>query len=494
MHRMYKYILLLFLFIFGPAVSQAEDDDEKGYKEVTYDCATSKFSSLVPFDRPFVIEFINIPDTIRKIRLGIKAIPKVQKIIEAHPDDTVITDEDLYNYSREPELRITDVQPPGGFKDHKASVLVPFQLLPNKNYYFNIELVTYRQLTEKEKADLTNCLKQNPQLNNFISDLVKARLDNPFGGFEGTSIELKKFNETGQAAVTACNSNYILTDKLEINDQLKKIIALKSAIINIQSKLDTNDRTLTPKAKEVLSNTLIWLKGYKWSEINQEHIIAPLEYYLNDTVGKKAPPTDSKVIEGKIEKVKKEIDTFIELSVELVNDLNAEALRAIVTGTIKQHPLGETYFSDPVENSKLYITGDVGLSYSFFTDKLLLYTGANIYFRPMNHAVPLSQYNDNLCEYLGTHLSFLLGFTTKDMTELGKRKGAFNDKGLVIGVGYQPIPVFKLNGGGLVYRSAPKNPLLAGSGYKTTVSPFVSISVSLKVRDLLEGVGTALFK
>jgi len=146
-----------------------------------------------------------------------------------------------------------------------------------------------------------------------------------------------------------------------------------------------------------------------------------------------------------------------------------------------------------VKNAKLYITLDLGCAYVWRMDRVLPYTGVNIYFRPVNRNIPLRTYKE-FWDYLGVRTSLLLGVTLSSVEKTDVRKGLFGNLALVLGAGFRPIPFLKINGGCMVYYSYSSNPLVSREHYHTTLSPFVSLSIDMDVKPLFAGIGESIFK
>jgi hypothetical protein len=87
----------------------------------------------------------------------------------------------------------------------------------------------------------------------------------------------------------------------------------------------------------------------------------------------------------------------------------------------------------------------------------------------------------------------LVGITTGSIEEPGIRKGIIGNKALILGLGFRVTTFMKVNTGMFFYYLYDKNPTVSNDLYRTTASPFVSLSLDLDAKSLFGGLWTSIF-
>jgi hypothetical protein len=134
-----------------------------------------------------------------------------------------------------------------------------------------------------------------------------------------------------------------------------------------------------------------------------------------------------------------------------------------------------------------FITADLGLLYAWGVSKLVPYAGTNIYFRPVNPDVPLSQKGG-----FGRRFSVTLGYTLQGIGDNGvTRKDLFGGGSLVVGAGLRLTESIRFAAGALLFVKENSNPLI--SDEKVAASPYLSLSFDWKIAKTFAVIGQKFF-
>jgi hypothetical protein len=125
-----------------------------------------------------------------------------------------------------------------------------------------------------------------------------------------------------------------------------------------------------------------------------------------------------------------------------------------------------------------YLSMDTGIAVAPVINEVFPYIGTNIYFRPVNTAVPPSS--------RGTRLSMLFGFTwTANLSKEREREALFGeDAMIVLGGGVRATEFLRFTGGALVFKGFEANPL-RNSETRIEVTPFISMSADIDLAGVL---------
>jgi hypothetical protein len=128
-------------------------------------------------------------------------------------------------------------------------------------------------------------------------------------------------------------------------------------------------------------------------------------------------------------------------------------------------------------NSSWYVSADPGLAWAPGIEKIVPYTGTNIYFRPVNRDTPL-----RLRSSFGRRFALSIGLTLGSVSEAGKRGDLFGSQALLVGFGYRITDAIRVSGGGLVFQKEDPNPLI--SHKRLGAVPYFSMSFDWDVKKL----------
>ncbi len=143
--------------------------------------------------------------------------------------------------------------------------------------------------------------------------------------------------------------------------------------------------------------------------------------------------------------------------------------------------------------SAVYISADAGLAYIPEIDEAAKYIGTNVYLRPINKDVPLSQADSFLHRFALT-----VGLTMDSIADddaAGNprtRDDLFGSQSLLLGAGLRFNRVIRVGAGALVFKEQDPNPLRDDPS--VAVSPYVTFSFDLNVAKAFQGGFGDLFK
>lgn len=140
-----------------------------------------------------------------------------------------------------------------------------------------------------------------------------------------------------------------------------------------------------------------------------------------------------------------------------------------------------------------FITADIGLLYGLQVSKLVPYGGVNLYLRPINSDVPLSQIQLLHRNTFLYRFSFTLGYTLQSIADANDatRKDLFGGGSLVVGAGLRLTDTLRLSAGALLFTKENPNPLITSTA--VGAAPYLSISFDWKVAKTFNVIGQKLF-
>jgi hypothetical protein len=113
------------------------------------------------------------------------------------------------------------------------------------------------------------------------------------------------------------------------------------------------------------------------------------------------------------------------------------------------------------------------------------YLGFRVNLRPINKDIPFSKYPDKTIFH---YTSIMMGWSLTSVSEKGKREDLFGSKSFLTGIGIKLYShSIMLNAGTLWFHKIDPNPVI--NTKSIAVAPYVGISVDLKLKDLVGGLG-----
>ena len=132
-----------------------------------------------------------------------------------------------------------------------------------------------------------------------------------------------------------------------------------------------------------------------------------------------------------------------------------------------------------------YFSTDFGVAWSWRIDEVVPYFGINMYFKPVNKRVPLTQKGG-----VGRRFAMMLGITIESLAETDRREDIIGSKSLIAGAGYRIADAIRLGGGVLIYKEIDPNPLITRA--TLAVNPYVALSFDWDIRGTFGKLGTAI--
>ncbi|HMJ70265.1 MAG TPA: hypothetical protein VK508_15280 [Cyclobacteriaceae bacterium] len=170
---------------------------------------------------------------------------------------------------------------------------------------------------------------------------------------------------------------------------------------------------------------------------------------------------------------------------------------AVIRGAfnISEFQFSDISSLDIVSEKTPYISLDVGVLYVPAINGLASYSGANIYFKPVDKQAPLSNFK-GIDRWLMKRLCVLVGTTTGFAKFENKRVeslitgSANNNFNILTGAGYRLNNVFKVNAGAFWYKVKSENPLIESRSIGGSF--FFSLSADVDVVKALGAFGNLI--
>ncbi|MEM9920107.1 MAG: hypothetical protein AAF990_18570 [Bacteroidota bacterium] len=456
-----KYLVatLLVIFLLGKhAIGQPQ--------VITYDYKEQKFSNQFPFDTPFRIVAKNLKkDGIKYMEICIKDITKAQKIVRKLQNSKIaVTNKRIFNHRDAPSPYIIKLDE---IRGDSAVFDIIARFAPNRTYFTEIRSGELRSLTSTEKASIRPALESDPEVLALIDSLVKRPLINTR---PGGSIRIDaSFIDNFRTDFINIVSNYLIDNysnyRLGKIDQrnLTNLLTTDPTILFALGDLNTNYQGLRQLVDEVNSiGGFSRKKKLDFQKLTKDLSIGTL----------KAGDAEADDILNKIEAKcsgfsdanaalynKAALQPYIDGMIQAKDDLLAEILDQLMVTSIRYFTaLNTTYPAVPSERANNYVFVDTGIGYvNGNIDIGFGYTSVNIYFRPINTAIPLSDYNHSLKSIILSRLSILIGMNlTGQIDEPNRRKGFLgNNRTVMGGFGCRLFPGIKINAGLMGYEKFP---------------------------------------
>lgn len=273
---------------------------------------------------------------------------------------------------------------------------------------------------------------------------------------------------------------------------IKKVVAGSTKVTDFINPLFKPSKTL--KLTERISNmdsSLLYLNNLKLY-LNYVFINDCKAYSCCDTAKK----INWQAIETGIKNYLITIDSIIEKLKDLKNlymlledtrTEKANTIRKEFLDYLVQFKTGNTLTYGLEPRNKLVILPVFGYAYYGFQksfNSFTPYTGIVISLAPINDSI---EYRFLKKKTWAQRLSFFVGVTLSSLKEDNKRDNLFsNGANLMTGFGYKLNHVVTVNTGGIIFRKVDPNPFTPTK--KITVTPFVSLSLNLKLETLFKGL------
>jgi hypothetical protein len=489
----FKFLVAaLFLVPLNDCIGQDNSNEEE---LIEFSYTTKNFNKTFPFDQFFSIKLQEIPTNVTSVKiqffeydLGNTKFKKGTTVTPAQLTNSTIV------YETEEWNRATNST------DKSAEIPVPYQLKPNHKYIIGVVSTTKTRLSTTDKATLTAALKLDREVTGIINEVSQRYLNEPIAlpNYSSLNITQAQFNEIANRVVLKTNREYRVYS-IDPASQLFDLTTFINSLVNIRQTLhdlstsgnvmgDANKDKILIEIENFnqLLNKINWGNAAQ-ADVDFSALTTKKDAIFNQFAGGVANLPSS------IKAKKANIEAFIGAILGQRDSwLTTITDNTISASTYLLSTIDATYRTDFVKNAKLYVTLDVGAAYVWRIDRVLSYSGANIYLRPVNKNIPLRNYRG--LDWFTVRTSFLIGITMNSVEKSNTRKGLIGTSALVLGAGIRPVPFLKINGGCFMYYNYSTNPLISQDKYRTTFSPFVSISIDVDAKALFGGIGEAIFK
>jgi hypothetical protein len=443
--------------------------------------------NLLLFHELFTIRITDIDSTYDSLQLILYSIDrkKYKRYVLQKPTtyEQFIKDNATYNYSSNWKTRNIDFS--GTVCD------IPIYQLLNASEDYVIELKG-RKKSKPTKSKVASAIAKMQSSTSFKNDITKAIIN--------LSLE-NKFSDNPTIAPlqeTSTSIEYVANEFLHIhyNDlEYKMDSPTLQSLYSIVGKLNNY--------VNIFTNSINFNKTYDRSSNQYDDAISELKDALINDITYDSIKYDN-LLKKLIDPIKdtsdplfkdtsslfQSIDSFINQKITLIDP--DQIIKNFEEGIFSLIAINTTYPPNFLEHSRLYVTLDAGVAYNFKMDRWPTYVGVNIYFSALKKSIPLKQYI-GLHNILASRTSMLVGITTGSIEEPGIRKGIIGNKALILGLGFRVTTFMKVNTGMFFYYLYDKNPTVSNDLYRTTASPFVSLSLDLDAKSLFGGLWTSIF-
>jgi hypothetical protein len=494
--RVLLIILTTSNFTYSQDVTSAKSQDLNNFVPIIFDFETKKFDKIFPFDQSFSIEIINIEPHVDEIFLEIYEYNLGGREFKT---PRIVNPNDLEEYRI---LYVTESWTRRSDSEVSGEIPIPYILKPNQNYIIGVFPAEPTELLDIETDQLSFNLKNDKSISDFINKISLDYMTNTGGKpkFSALPQFQNEFNILARNAVMKTDPRYRIS-LLQIDTQatdFKNYVAaiqnlyentLDQLIVIIKQKFPA-DKKLTETLTGDIEKFRSEIKKIKWATVKKDdEEFKNLQVILDKMVFPNFSPGSVPSFDAE----KQNYDLFFNNIIQYRDKLFEFIVEDIIAiKTFRLSTFNSTYRTNFVENASLYITLDLGAAYVWKLDRVLTYSGVNIYFRPVNKNIPLSHYSGK--DSFLVRSSLLVGITLNSVDKENVRKGLFGTSALVLGGGFRINPFLKISGGSMVYYSNSNNPLLPNDRYTTTFSPFISLSIDVDVKPLFGGIGEAIFK
>jgi len=374
--------------------------------------------------------------------------------------------------------------------DSTVYIVSPKYFPPNKDFVFEVNLLTIRELTNNEKAELLNQISHSGIISNNLDKLYAFIRQNDFNGLSRESN--KTFYRIKYLVDSLAKTIY--GDQIEFSykkdifrSQLVLFSELSSSMSNLSNTIE-NLKTNTYFLEDTTGEYQSTLEELE-SQIQSIGFFPFVNFdSVEDIIG---GITD----EGMKLTFEEVVNSWNELNQFRIKNTHVFMEKLIADALINQMGILEfsasSYPKGLVEQSKNYIAADLGYAYIPALDRFTYFATASIYFRPVKRSVPLGMYKG--FDVLKTRFSMDVGLTLNAIDVENEIKG-FQDtnKGLILGGGFRILPFLKVNTGTVVYMAKDKNPLINAYSYKWSwyIGASIDLSVSALIKENFSGTSS----
>jgi hypothetical protein len=383
------------------------------------------------------------------------------------------------------------------FFDSTAHTISKFTLKPSTGYFIEVNTHEYVPPSNAEKIELVRRIESNPDVRKLINEFAKKNIEN--SSIEIDDVEQFSNRLNNIVAVIVKRTNPIYNFRPPRLDRILarlfvEIANTKDRVNNVSEKIEADDSTkgLVPAYTEVLDTLLKQMAETDWYGIVKDDTrgYRNLKGTVESRKRRFAASPEKEVINDEFDNLMKEVDLAITQKQNILDTLIKQVL---VNNVDKGSAISTTFPKEFQKQAQEFIRSDLGLAYVFGLDRVNPYVAAQISLSPLDDSIPLRQYR-GIGNILRSRLSFMIGISVDGISKDSVRKGLIGDQALILGSGLKLWQWLKVNSGFYLYYSQPRNPLRDPAGRSFKGSPFISLSIDIRVQALLNGIGNSIFK
>jgi hypothetical protein len=474
---------VIWVIILALVVSSA-----KSQTKVEFDLSTSNFTqgkSTIPFDEPF--------------GFMLKGVKKGDRYTIA-----------FYNISKGNKLVIAASET----SNSDGSLAIPIKtfLPPNNSYHIKISSEKLVPLSEEQKMRI----KTADFFINFKARYEEFLFSEPISADRFTKISIKHLqDELINTINVASNKSFIYNELTQYDsaDFASKSGRVNALVKTFQEKIGDYEDNVTNRIKKlkdekeknffltqvnnILNNGIqsngknSSAKEYKEKFFALVKLASSLPEADSLYIGTESAASQKKHTESVI-KVMANEETKIKKS---INEIASSLLNAIVDNTLVEINLIADTNVDVNTNAGAYTSQTFGAGYVSQLQKGTSYFSFNIFFRPVNNTVPLSNAKGGWSSIL-VRTSLNLGFTLEELATNKSLilespiKSLIGNRGAIIGIGFRPLHFLKFDCNFLWYQS--KSSVSSTAEFEHKLSPLIGISVNLNIAKIIAGQPNSL--
>jgi hypothetical protein len=466
----------------------------------------------LPFDRTFSFKFTHI-DTANVsaivVRIYETSVTNYRKILKSanykaaraanKTRAVAITNQDILDEECDLIMKPDSIVKYKDFKDSTAYMKSLITLRPSSDYFIEIKTYKSTRLTADQKAALAKAINNAAAFKKLLNDVAIRNIKNPGSSFDGLNGLAGKMNTTVAVIVRAQDPDYTYhpVDPKDLADTLGHFL---TDLANASGRLDEiaanfkkseTNRKLLPNSDSVFKLVKGHLLATDWMSITNgdsayKAIVDEIDKQKNAFKGLK---DDNGADTGLV---------FVMTKVDAAIASRQPFLDGLVNNTLVEHvdiasASGSTYPKEFLKQASEFIRSDLGLAYVWGIGRANTYVAAQISLGPLDDSIPLREFK-GFGNIMRSRLSFMIGISVDAVAEDSVRRGLIGSQALILGSGFKLWQWLKINGGFYMYYGEPRNPLEDRNRLTFKASPFVSLSIDIRVQSLLNGVGNAIFK
>lgn len=464
----------------------------------------------LPFDRSFRIKFTHVDTTkvsvivVKIYEVGVTNYRRVLKKANYHlrrgerirTPKITITNQDILDAGGTLVIA-PDTIPIRESADSTAFMTSLITLRPSTDYFIEITTRNLRPLSKGEYNLFTKKISRSRDFADVINAFAYQNIDNARTSFDNVDDLSDSLNAIVEKIVDKAGPQYSFRPvnlSKPLADLFLDISNMNSSLDDMAESFKNRDKDKTlPKVDSMIGSLKMQLLKTDWTNItkddnNEDHKA------ISDIVQAQkkifaALPNDFSA-GANLDRMKKDIDAAIDHKKAV---LDTVITRQLVSSINKGSATMSTYPKEFIKQAGQFIRSDLGLAYVWGIGRVNPYVGAQISLGPLDDSIPLREYK-GFGNVMRSRLSFLIGVSVDAVAKDSIRRGVIGTQALILGTGFKLWQWLKVNSGFYFYYGEPRNPLQDRSRLTFKGSPFVSLSIDIRIQSLLNGIGNSIFK